>query len=180
MIINKKLQVNVVTLILLCLGLCITSFAISYTVIKIENNYFSTGEIKINLNNGEAIIDEEDPLFQPGTTVEKKFFIKNNGAEAIYYKLNFTSVIGDLSEVIEVTILDKNNIELASGSIREFEHDKELLGSLSGFEKQDLVARFHFPKGEENEYNEYKDTSLQFEVSAIAVQKKNNFNKEFE
>lgn len=169
--INKKLQINVITLILLCLGLCITSFAISYTWIKIENNYFHTGEIKINLNDGKPIISENDHLFEPGMTVEKNFFIKNSGIEPIYYKLNFKGVSGELSEAIVVTILDKNHIELVSGKIYEFETDKELIGSLSGNEKQDLIARFHFPK---SEGNKYKGKSLQFEMSAIAVQTKNN------
>ena len=179
MIMNKKLQINIVTLLLLCLGLCITSFAISYTVIKIENNYFHTGEIKINLNDGMAIIDENDPLFEPGMTVEKNFFIKNNGAEPIYYKLNFTGVSGELSKAIVVTILDSNRLELVSGKIYEFETEKKLIGSLSSYEKQDLIARFHFP---ENEGNEYKGKSLQFKMSAIAVQAKHNNseNPEFE
>lgn len=171
MIKDKKLQINVVTLILLCLGLCITSFALSYTVIKVENNYFKTGEIKINLNDGNAIIDENDPLFEPGMTVEKKFFIKNSGSDAIHYKLNFTGVSGELSKAIVVTILDENRLELVSGKVYEFETDKELIGSLSRYEKQDLIARFHFP---ENEGNEYKGASLQFKMSAIAVQTKNN------
>ena len=179
MIMSKKLQINVVTLLLLCLGLCITSFAISYTVIKIENNYFKTGVIKINLNDGKAIIDERDPLFEPGMTIEKKFFIKNSGGEPIHYKLNFTGVSGELSKAIVVTILDTTRNELVSGKIYEFETDKELIGSLSSYEKQDLIAQFHFP---ENEGNEYKGKSLQFKMAAIAVQTKHNDpeNPEFE
>ena len=175
--INKKLQINVVTLIFLCLGLCITSFALSYTVIKIENNYFKTGEIKINLNDGKSIINENDHLFEPGMTVEKNFFIKNDGAEPIYYKLNFTGVSGELSKAIVVTILDKNRFELISGRICEFETDKELIGSLGRYEKQDLIARFHFPEYEGNKYN---GASLEFKMSAIAVQTKNNPDKNFE
>jgi len=177
MIMNKKLQINVITLLLLCMGLCITSFALSYTVIKIENNFFKTGEIKINLNDGKAIINENDHLFEPGMTVEKEFFIKNNGGEPIYYKLNFTGVSGELSKAIVVKILDANRLELVSGKVYEFETDKELIGSLSGHEKQNLIAQFHFP---EHEGNEYKGESLQFKMSAIAVQTKNNPNKEFE
>ena len=177
MVMNKKLQINVFTLLLLCLGLCITSFALSYTVIKIENNFFKTGEIKINLNDGKPIINENDHLFEPGMTVEKPFFIKNQGAEPIYYKLNFTGVSGELSKAIDVTILDTNRLELVSGKIYEFETDKELIGSLGRYEKQDLIARFHFP---ENEGNKYKGESLQFIMSAISVQTKNNPNKDFD
>ena len=180
MIKNKKLQINVITLILLCLGLCITSFAMAMTIsYTIRDNYFKTGIIKVNLNDGNAIIDEDDPLFAPGMTVTKPFFIKNESSEAIYYKLNFTSVSGELSKVIVVTILDENDIELESGTLHEFENNKELVGSLSRSEKQDLKARFYFP---ESKGNEYKDKSVEFKMSAIAVQAKNNNseNPEFE
>lgn len=181
MIMNKKLQINLITLTLLCLGLCITSFAAAYTMVSydVKNNYFHTGEIKINLNDGKAIIDERDPLFEPGMTIEKEFFIKNGGGEPIYYKLNFTGVSGELSKAIEVTILDTTRNELVSGKIYEFETVKELTGSLSSYERQDLIASFHFP---ENEGNEYKGKSLQFKMSAIAVQAKHNDpeNPEFE
>ena len=180
MIKNKKLQINVITLILLCLGLCITSFAMAMTIsYTIRDNYFKTGIIKVNLNDGNAIIDEDDPLFAPGTTIVKDFFIKNESSEAIYYKLNFTSVSGELSEAIVVTILDENDIELESGTLHEFENNKELVGSLSRYEKQDLKARFYFP---ESKGNEYRDKSVEFKMSAIAVQAKNNNseNPEFE
>ena len=179
MILDKKLQINIFTLLLLCIGLCITSFAMGRASIKVEDNYFHTGIIKVNLNDGNAIIDERDPLFEPGTTIVKDFFIKNESTEAIYYKLNFTGVSGELSDAIIVTILDKNNFELESGTIREFENNKELIGSLSRHERQDLKARFHFP---ESKGNEYKDKSVQFKMSAIAVQSKNNnsANPEFE
>ena len=87
MIKNKKLQLNIVTLLLLCLGLCITSFAISYTIIKIENNTFQTGGIDIDLNGNAPIIPECQ--MAPGMTVEKEFYIKNNGGWAVFYKLYF-------------------------------------------------------------------------------------------
>lgn len=177
MIIHKKLQINIVTLVLLCLGLCITSFALSYTVIKLENNFFKTGEIKINLNDGKAIITEKDCLFEPGMTVEKPFFIKNNGAEPIYYKLNFTGVSGNLSQAIIVTLFDSGHNELVSGKLYEFENNKELTGALGGYEKQNLIAQFSFPKTAGNEYN---GGALRFKMAAIAVQTKNNPNKDFE
>ena len=180
MIRDKKLQINVITLILLCLGLCITSFAMAMTIsYSIRDNYFQTGIIKVNLNDGKAIMDERDPLFEPGMTITKNFFIKNESSEAIYYKLNFTGVSGELSKAIEVTIFDSSLNELVSGKIYEFEADKELIGSLSRYEKQDLIAQFHFPK---SGGNEYKDKSVEFKMSAIAVQAKNNNseNPEFE
>lgn len=180
MIRDKKLQINVITLILLCLGLCITSFAMAMTIsYTVRDNYFQTGIIKVNLNDGKAIMDEDDPLFEPGMTIQKPFFIKNESSEAIYYKLNFTGVSGGLSEAIIVTILDSSLNELVSGTIAEFENEKELIGSLSKNEKQNLIAQFHFP---ESKGNEYKDKSVQFKMSAIAVQTKNNNseNPEFE
>ena len=179
MIKNKKLQLNIVTLLLLCLGLCITSFAISYTIIKIENNTFQTGGIDIDLNGNAPIIPECQ--MAPGMTVEKEFYIKNNGGWAVFYKLYFEEVKGDLADVLEITIYENGSPEkvLLNGKISDLINADELniAGKLEVGQKQNLIASFHFL---ENAGNEYEDAMLEFKMSAIAVQTKNNPNKDFE
>lgn len=177
MIANKKLQINIVTLIIICIALCITSFAIASTIIKydIQNNSFQTGSIDIDLNGGKPIIDGNGPLFEPGMTVEKEFDITNNGSWKVFYKLYFESVEGRLGDVIEIKIYKKGSPEtfLLDGKISELV-DADLLniaGELEAGQKQKLIAQFHFPK---DAGNEYKGESLEFKMSAIAVQTKNN------
>ena len=175
MIKDKKLQINVVTLLLLCLGLCITSFAISYTIIKIENNTFQTGGIDIDLNGGKPVIPEGKWLLEPGMTVEEDFDITNKGSWKVFYKLYFEEVKGKLGDVLEITIYEKGSQEtvLLSGKISNLvdADGLNIAGELETGQKQVLTARFHFPK---NAGNEYKGESLEFKMSAIAVQTKNN------
>lgn len=177
MIANKKLQINIVTLILICVSLCITSFAIASTIIRydIQNNSFQTGSIDIDLNGGKPIIDGSDPLFQPGMTVEKEFYIENKGSWEIFYKLYFSKVEGKLGDVLEIKIYKKNSphIVLLQGKINELINSDELsiVSNLEIKEKQKLIAEFHFPK---DEGNEYQGETLKFDIDALAVQAKNN------
>lgn len=187
MIKNKKLQINIVALFLLCLGLCIASFAISYTMIRydVENNFFQTGVIDIDLNGGKPIIggdkDDANLLFEPGMTIKREFYIKNNGGWEVFYKLYFEEVVGKLGDVLEITIYEKGAPEtfLLKGKISDLVNADRLdiADKLEAGQKQELIALFHFPK---NEGNEYKGEALEFKMSAIAVQTKNNPHKDFE
>ncbi len=167
----KRLSMSLVTLVLLCICLCVTSFALGYTFYQVEDNYFHTGTIGIDLNGGKAIIDEGK--FEPGVTFDKPFYISNVGSGAVYYKLQFSNVSGELKDILEISVLDKNKTILQEGKMTSF----ELEGSLEVGERQDLIMRFHYP---EEEGNRGQGEILTFEVSAIAVQTKNNPNKEFE
>ena len=48
----KRLTGGIIAIIVLAVCLCITTFALVYASISVENNLFHTGEIKINLNDG--------------------------------------------------------------------------------------------------------------------------------
>ena len=83
----KKLTGSVITIVLLAVCLCITTFALVYSTVAVDNNLFRTGEIKIDLNGGKPVITEDEYLFEPGMTVEKPFYIENQGTWDVYYKL---------------------------------------------------------------------------------------------
>ena len=90
---KKRLTVSVIVLAVLCCCLAVTSFALAYQVAKLENNSFQTGGIGIDLNGGKPVITADEYLFEPGMTVEKPFYIQNNGTWAVYYKLYFSEVL---------------------------------------------------------------------------------------
>ena len=75
--ISKKLNASIVAVVLLAIGLCSTTFALIWATVSVNNNLFHTGTIKINLNDGEPIIQEQEFLFEPGMTIRKDFFIEN-------------------------------------------------------------------------------------------------------
>ncbi len=175
----KRLSISVITLVILCLCLCITSFALGMTVYEVRNNTFQTGGIEIDLNGGKPVITADEFLFEPGMTVEKPFYIQNNGTWAVYYKLYFSGVSGELGDVLDVTVLDESGKLLVCGKLSELTKDSvhALESELAVNERQELTVRFHFP---EDAGNSYQGDTLTFELSAIAVQTKNNPDKEFD
>ena len=73
------------------------------------DNIFSTGKIRLNLNDRKPVITENEYLFEPGMTVDKPFFLKNEGADC-WYRLYFNNVSGSLSSVLEVTVSDGETV----------------------------------------------------------------------
>ena len=102
----KRLTGGIIAIIVLALCLVVTTFALVYASVSVENNLFHTGEVKINLNDGEPVIREHEFLFEPGMTVTKDFFIENQSTWDVYYKIYFDEVTGGLAKVLQITIMD--------------------------------------------------------------------------
>lgn len=175
---SKKLTVSVIILIILSVALCITTFALVWATVSVDNNMFHTGIVKINLNDGKPIIEEHELLFEPGITVKKDFFIENQSTDDVYYKLYFGDIDGLLADVLEITIMDGDRI-LYHGLIKEL--TKQNVGvvdeALKVNEKKNLTVCFHFP---ENVGNSAQNLYLSFSMNADAVQTKNNPNRVFD
>lgn len=173
----KKLILNVSVIIVLLLCLGITTYALVKEAVYITDNYFHTGTIEINLNDGKPVISEHEFLFEPGMTVEKEFFIQNNSTWAVYYKIYFKNVSGGLANILEVSIKD-NGKELFHGTAADLTRAnvKAADDMLAVNERRNLKIYFHFP---ENAGNKAQGLDLNFDISADAVQTKNNPNKQF-
>ena len=161
---------------------CITTFALVYAIVSVEDNIFETGYVDINLNDGEAVIDDPDLYFEPGMTIKKDFFISNDGPISVYYKLYFNALSGDLANVIDITIVDKtdpNNVrELYAGKaddLRRF-NVQTVEDPLGAGERRELEIVFHLAEGSSNDY---QDSGMTFDLCADAVQSDYNPNKEF-
>ena len=114
----KRLTGGIIAIIILAVCLCITTFALVYASVSVENNLFHTGGVKINLNDGKPVIREHEFLFEPGMTVVKDFFIENDSTWDVYYRLYLDNVSGGLSRVLTVTIKDGDKT-LYSGTANE-------------------------------------------------------------
>lgn len=176
----KKLTASVVTIILLIFCLIITTFALVYATVSLENNVFRSGYVAINLNDGNPVIGEGEFLFEPGMTVEKEFFLKNLSPCDVWFRFYFENVSGDLADILDITIKDGTTV-LYNGKMSELTKanapvapSEEL--ALEIDEKRILTIAFHFP---ENIGNEAKGAFLNFDLVADAVQTKNNENREF-
>lgn len=174
----RKMKAGIAAIFLLIFGLCITTYALITYKIRVEDNYFRMGNVEINLNDGKPVIEEHEFLFEPGMTVRKEFFVENESSGEIYYKLYFDNVEGGLSDVLDITIQDQDQV-IASGKAQDLVRNKVNAApeSLKAGEKRTLMISFYFPK---EKGNEAQDQTLSFNFSADAVQTKNNPDKLFE
>ena len=174
----KKLTGGIVAIIVLAVCLVITTFALVYASVSVENNLFRTGEVKINLNDGEPVIREHEFLFEPGMTVKKDFFIENESTWDVYYRLYFNNVSGGLADVLEITVKDGDKV-LYSGTANELTKQRVTAAddTLKIGQKRNLTVYFHFP---EEKGNETQNLDLTFTMCAEATQTKNNPNKLFD
>lgn len=173
----KKLTGGIITIIILAVCLCLTTFALVWASVSVENNLFRTGSVKINLNDGKAVIEEHEFLFEPGMTVKKDFFIENESTWDVYYKLYFDNVDGGLSDVLEITVKDGEKT-LYRGTANEL--NRTDVGAADDIlklnERRNLTVYFHFP---ETAGNSAQMLDLTFDICADAVQTKNNPSKLF-
>ncbi len=168
----KRLTGSIAAIIILSLCLCMTTVALTYSTVAVENNLFHTGTVKLNLNDGKPVIEEHEFLFEPGMTVEKTFFLENLSTWDVYYRLYFSDVRGGLADVLEITVRDGDKV-LFRGNMSDMTRDK--MGAADDIlrlnERRELTIVFHFP---EDAGNAAQDLSLTFTICADAVQTQNN------
>lgn len=193
---EKKFKVGIIIIGLLSMCLIFTSTVLAMSTLPIGDNIFKTGLINIKLGgiNGDneyyfddnhKLITENEYLFEPGITIEKKFFIENvsgNKGYDVYYKIYFDNIDGELANEIDVSLKDENSVEYFNGKAKDFVEDNVLtaersLSVLNNHNKHYYTISFHYP---EECGNVGQGKALAFDLCARAVQTKNNPNKEFE
>ena len=175
---QKQLKRSIAVIIILLVFLVVTTFALVYTTVSVENNLFRTGRVKINLNNGEPVVREDEFLFEPGATIQKEFFIENLSTWDVYYKIYFGNVSGSLADYVNIRILDGADV-LFSGRISDLNKDNVIAADdpLTVGEKKYLTAEFTFDR---EAGNIVQGQRLGFDMNAVAVQTKNNPDRAFE
>lgn len=174
----KRLTGGIIAIVALAVCLCITTFALVYASVSVENNLFHTGKVKINLNDGKPVIREHEFIFEPGMTVKKDFFIENDSSWDVYYRIYLENVSGGLKDVLEITVKDGDRA-LYSGTASELTQQNVTAAddTLKIGQKRNLTVYFHFP---EDKGNETQNLDLTFTMCAEATQTKNNPNRLFD
>ena len=174
---SKRLTGGIAAVIVLAVCLCITTFALVYATVSVENNLFRTGEVRINLNDGKPVIREHEFLFEPGMTVVKDFFIENDSTGDVYYRIYLDNVSGGLGSVLTVTIKEGDKV-LYNGTANELNVRSVTAADdiLKIGQRRELTAVFHYP---EDKGNDTENLDLTFTMCAEATQTKNNPNKLF-
>ena len=179
----RRIKINIATIILLAICLCITTFALVASTF-VRDNLFETGKIDIELTGedgtGRDKIIEGGFLFEPGMTVVKPAYVTNKGTWEVYCKLYFKDIEGDLADILDVTVKDPADTVLYTGKMSGFSKDKNIVDMTPiavGATKEYTVI-FHYP---EAEGNAGQGKELTFTMDAAAIQTKNNpdINKDF-
>lgn len=167
----KRIRANVIVIFLLVICLCLNTFTFFNTDIIVESNIFGTendsiksNSEKINLNDGNPVITENEFTFEPGMTVTKDFFIENLHSGDLFYKLYFEDVSGGLEDVLEISIKDGDNV-LYSGTASTLTADNvsPVPEALPKKTKKTLTINFHYP---ETAGNDTQGLTLSFVLCA--------------
>ena len=174
---KKKLTVMIVTVVLLSLGLAITSFALASAIAQVRNNRFAMSMgVELAINDGQPVVDVTDMVYEPGGTYVSEFSIANLGTFDVWYRVYFTDVNGALKDYITVTIKEADGTVLCKGTMSELSSDKVAVSSLAAGEKKTLTIEFYFSS---EAGNAAQGQSVSFNITANATQKQNNPNKDF-
>lgn len=168
---SRRWMGSAVVTVLLVLGLVVTTLAIGLSVAERPDNIFSTEKIWLNLNNRNPVITEGEYLFEPGMTVNKTFFLQNEGAEC-WYRLYFDKVSGSLASVMDVTVSDDNKVLLTGKMSDLTKNSVDWLGILPAAEntgnyRHNMTITFHLP---EDAGNAAQGGTLQFDLCADGTQ----------
>lgn len=175
---QKRIFKSSCLVIIFLTALAVSTVALWYSSVAVEENTFQTGTLSINLNDGSPVITEEDFLFEPGATIVKEFFIENESTTEVYYRIYFEKLDGVLLDVLEVSIQDGDDI-IYNGGATGLTRENAAISkeALSIGEKVWLSAVFHLP---EDAGNAAQEEALYFDLCADAVQTKNNPDKLFD
>lgn len=175
---KKKAVGSIVTITVLFCMLAITTYALIFSLVSVDNNQFDMGRVKIELNGGQRIFDGSDLNIEPGYTIKRDFTVENKSTVDVYYRLYMENVTGSLQEVLTFEVYDGDEL-LFRGKADKFTKESICQGSepLSVGETRTLTM---LVKMDENAGNEYQNGGITFDMTADAVQVRNNPDKQFE
>lgn len=158
--------------------LALTTYALVMSMVSVEDNRFSMGTVEIDLNRGRTIFNGSDINIEPGYSAKEDFTIENKGTADVFYRLYLENVTGSLQNVVIFEIYDGDKL-LYTAKAKDFNKEYPCISStpLAAGEKKTLTAVVKMP---ENAGNTYKTGGMNFDITADAVQAKNNSDKVFE
>lgn len=175
---KRKIWTGFAVFVILLLSFTVTTYALIVSNVSVEENTFTTGEVKININDNVPIITEEEFIFEPGMTVVKNFFIENESTIEVYYRIYLENMEGELADILDVTLKERDNV---------LYHGKVIDMTAANMESPDDVLAvdevrwfslsFYYPY---DDGNKGQSAEMSFDVCAEAVQTVNNPDREFE
>lgn len=97
----KRLTGGIIAIVALAVCLCITTFALVYASVSVENNLFHTGKVKINLNDGKPV----SPIF---TIKNNTFDISKQAGDDTTKNMAINIGMGE-NPKLPFTLIDEGN-----------------------------------------------------------------------
>ena len=169
---------SIVMIAVLFLMLAVTTYALVASFVSVEDNLFETGTVQIELNGGRTVFDGSDMNIEPGHSLVRDFTVENKGTADIHYRLYLENVEGALQEALTFSIYDGDRL-LFTGKAKDFSKQSPCVSEtpLSAGETRTLTAVVQM---DESAGNAYQTAGITFDMTAEAVQAKNNPDRLFE
>ena len=175
---QNRAWLSIVAVVLLFVMWAVTTYAFVASFVSENDNLFETARVKIVLNEGKLIFDENDFQMEPGRTLVKNFTVRNDSTVPVYYRLYLGNLQGALQEALSFKIYDGDEL-VYSTKMKNFTMDAPFLSgkSLEVGEVKELSAHVVM---DPVTGNYYQDSNVTFDVVAEATQVNNNPNMEFD
>ena len=176
--IKKRAGLHIAVIGALGVMLALTTLALVTSFVRKEDNLFETGQVKIELNGGQTIFNGEDMNLEPGRAAVRPFTVENVGSADAYVRLYLENVEGSLENALTFAIYEGEE-QLYSGKASELTKENPCIDkrALAAGEIRTLTAVVTM---EEEAGNAYEDGGLTFDMTADAVQVRNNPDIAFE
>ncbi len=180
---SKKLKAavraasNLILALVLIVAWGTTTAVVAAYQMSVNENALATGVLKINLNDGKPVFDE-DIMFEPGMIIQRKFTLANEGNIDVIYHLWFSDIEGDLAKELTVEIKDGKR-RIFEGVFEDLMEEKVdgTNATLLANETKELTIIFTLP---EESGNKVLGKTVNFRLNYDATQKDGNPNKDFE
>lgn len=174
---RRKAAVSIVVMVVLLVMLVLTTCALFFSLVSVEDNLFQTGTVQIDLNGGRPIFDGADNV-EPGHSLVRDFTVENTGSAEVYVRLYLENVAGSLQDSLEFSVYDGETL-LFSGGAGDMTRTNPCLSDtpLAAGETRTLTAVVTM---REDAGNAYQAGDITFDMTADAVQTRNNPDKAFE
>ena len=167
---RRRLFLGIFLTVLLVLMLGITSLALIYQKVTVEENLFQTGTVSIISLNEEPVFDLEK--VEPGMVLKEDFILRNDSTCDVHYRLYFTNVDGEMAEIIQVEVFDADTA-IHEGIMADMNGQKSE-GANGILREGEQRAMTIVLKVLEDCENLMQGQALTFDLNADAVQVVNN------
>ena len=175
---KKRAVTSIIAIIVLVCMLVVTTYALIASFVSVDNNLFQTERVEIELNGGKTVFDRTDMNIEPGHALVRDFTVENKGTADVHIRLYLENVQGPLQEVLSFAIYDGDKL-LFRGPAKELTKDSPCVSDspLLVGESRTLTAVVTM---DTSAGNAYQSGGITFDMTADAVQSRNNPDKSFE